>query len=100
MSYKASLKLGQMAIQVEAEDVKELIKQVSFFCELPSSCGNCRKSSLGFRHRNVQGNDFYEVICENPECAFTFPLGTHKVGGTLFANHQKGWQPPYQKTND
>lgn len=98
---KGSTKVGSTAIQVEAETVKELIEQLSFFNELPKSCGNCNKGDLGFRHRHTSGYDFYELVCANPDCGHTFSLGTPKDDTTrLFPKHSEGWKPPYQKTSN
>lgn len=98
MSLKANIKMGSTTIQVEADNVKDLIKEVSFFNELPHKCQNCSDTDLGFRHRSVSGNEYYELVCNNPDCGFTFPLGQHKDNkDTLFPNYTKGWQPPYKR---
>lgn len=100
MSIKANLKVGTTTIQVEADSVKDLIKEISFFNELPPQCGKCGDRDLGFRHRNVDKNDYFEMVCNNPECGFTFPLGQHKEGGTLFPNYTKGWTAPFQRNSN
>lgn len=101
MPLKASIKVGSTAIQVEAENVKDLIREVSFFSELPKACGNCNKTDLGFSYRSVKNFEYYEVVCNNPGCGFTFPLGQHADNkDTLFPNYTKGWQPPFQKTSN
>ena len=99
MSYKLQTKLGNNTIMVEADNVKDLIKEVSFFNELPCNCGNCKSANLGFRHRLVQQNDFYEIICR--DCGYTFKLGQHKQPlNTLFPKYTDGWQAPFVGGNN
>lgn len=98
MSLKLQTKLGNNTIMVEAENVKDLIKEISFFNELPAHCGNCKSSNLGFRHRNVRENDFYEIVCR--DCGHSFKLGQHKGKETLFPKQTDGWQPPYVSNED
>lgn len=91
--FKANVKIGNTAIQIEAETIKELFREASFFTECPTEC-ECSSKNIFMNHRTVQQNDFFELICG--ECERTFPIGQHKVGGSLFCNKSKGWQEPYR----
>lgn len=95
--YKANVKFGAVPVQIEADTIKDLIKEVSFFAEMPPQC-ECGGVNLMPRHRKVEENDFYEIICG--ACHKTLPLGQHKRGDSLFVNKTKGWQEPYRKQNE
>lgn len=94
--FKANVKLGGIAVQVEADSIKELIQGASFFTEVPSNCGHCGKGNVLPHHRQHDGNDFYELVCS--DCKHTLSFGQHKTGGTLFVKNE--WKPPFRKEND
>lgn len=97
MSYKANVKLGAVPVQVEADNLKDLIKQASFFSEVPAEC-TCGSTDLVPRHRKHEDNDFYEIFCK--ACEQTLGLGQHRTGGTLFVKNGDGWKPPYRRNNE
>lgn len=97
MSYKANVKFGAIPVQVDAEDLKGLIQQVSIFSEVPTEC-QCGSTNIVPRHRKHEDNDFYEIVCQ--DCKHTMGLGQHKVGKTLFVKNADGWREPFRKEQD
>lgn len=97
MSLKLQIKFGSSTVMVEADDVRDLAKEASFFNELPCQCNHCKSSNLGFKHRNVQENDYYEFVCR--DCGHYLKLGVLKKGG-LYPNFKEGWQAPFVGGNN
>lgn len=92
--YKANVKFGSVPVQVEAATLKDLIKQTSFFAELPTEC-SCGSHNLVPKHRQHEDNDFYEVLCA--DCGQTMGIGQHKKGDTLFVKQSDGWREPFRR---
>lgn len=97
VTYKASDKLQ---FELEGSGQKEIFKELALIQEIFSEdkCGLCNKQSLKFVVRNVEGNDYYELRCN--DCAGILAFGQHKKGGTLFPKRKddegtmlpnKGW---------
>lgn len=93
---KANVKFGSVPVQIEAETLKELIQEASFFADVPTEC-QCGSHNLVPRHRNVDDNDFYEIQCQ--DCLHTMRLGQYKKenGAGLFVKKSEGWHEPYRK---
>jgi hypothetical protein len=100
--YKASDKL---TFELEGSGQKEIFKELAIIQEIfaEESCGLCGSKSLKFVVRNVDGNDYYELRCN--DCGAILAFGQHKKGGTLFPRRKdddnnwlpnKGWHK-YQK---
>ena len=70
-----------IGINFSVDKPQEAIKILSFFRELPSTCGidNCG-GAVGFQHREVDENDFYELVCLNDRF-HTCRIGVKKKGG-------------------
>lgn len=102
--------VGRIWLEVEAESVKEAIRDLSEFVEVfgESTCGACGSDQVQPRHRSAKGYDFYEIACLS--CRATLSFGQTREGGRLFAKRrdqdgreigQNGWyvyQP--QQTDD
>lgn len=76
---------GQLTIEVNGEFVKDIVKQVAMVQEVfeaESACGCCNSANIRFQSRTANGNDFYEMSCN--DCGARFEFGQHKQGGTLF----------------
>jgi len=85
--YKANDKLQ---FELEGSGQKEIFSE--------EKCGLCGSTSLRFIVRNVEGNDYYELRCN--DCGAVLAFGQHKKGGTLFPKRKdddgnylpnKGW---------
>jgi hypothetical protein len=97
VKYKANDKLE---FELEASGQKEIFKELALIQEIFSEdkCGLCGSHNLRFIVRNVDGNDYYELRCN--DCGAVLAFGQHKKGGTLFPKRKdddgnylpnKGW---------
>ena len=79
--YKANDKLQ---FELEGTGQKEVFKELATIQEIFSEdkCGLCNKNSIKYVCRNVEGNDYYELKCN--DCGAVLSFGQHKKGGTLF----------------
>lgn len=95
--YKAGDKLQ---FELEGSGQKEVFKELATIQEIFSEdkCGQCNKNSIKYIVRNVDGNDYYELKCN--DCGAVLSFGQHKKGGTLFPKRKddegnylpnKGW---------
>jgi hypothetical protein len=95
--YKANDKLQ---FELEGAGQKEVFKELATIQEIFSEdkCGLCNKTSIKYACRNVEGNDYYELKCN--DCGAVLSFGQHKKGGTLFPKRKdddgtylpnKGW---------
>ncbi len=76
---------GRLVFKVDAENQKEIFKQIAFTQEVfeaESECGCCHSKEIRFRVRTVDKHDFYELACG--PCGARFEFGQHKNGGSLF----------------
>ena len=83
-------------LEFDAATPKEAIKLLSAFGEIftESACGLCKSTAIKHEHRNVDGNDYYNLRCS--ECGAELAFGQHKTGDTLFVKRDKnpesrGW---------
>jgi hypothetical protein len=81
MSLKATIKVGNTTIQAEGKDIKDLIKQIGFFGELPAAC-KCGSKNIGFRHRTAQDYEFFSLLCA--DCGMEFAFGQKKDMVSLY----------------
>ena len=99
---------NRLQFEVEGSGQKELFKELATIQEIfgEEKCGMCGNSSLKFLVRNVEGNDYYELRCN--ECTALLSFGQHKKGGTLFPKRKddngnylphKGWHKWNPKAN-
>lgn len=81
--YKANDKLS---FEMEADGQKEIFKELAIIQEIFSEdkCGVCGSNNIKFVVRSVDGNDYYELRCNEAKCGSTLSFGQHKKGGTLF----------------
>jgi hypothetical protein len=80
-------KSGSLTVELEAADVKGIVKQLAAVQEVfeaETSCGCCNGTNIRFRVRSVEDNDFYELVCQDPACHAKFSFGQFKKGGGLF----------------
>ena len=95
--YTANTKLQ---FELEGSGQKEIFKELALIQEIfgEDKCGLCNKNNLKYIVRNVDGNDYYEIKCN--DCNAVLSFGQHKKGGTLFPKRKdddnnympnKGW---------
>lgn len=94
---KATTKIGNTSVSVEAEDPKELFQAIGFFAEMPQKCGHCDSQCISPTHRKVKGYDFYSLKCG--DCRYEFRFGQTKEDQSLFPKTQEGWVAPYSGGN-
>lgn len=94
--------IGDMKINVQGRDLRELIEQASPIYECPQECGLCHSRKLGFRFRVASGYDFYELKCMECEATFAFGQQKKENGGGLFPRgstergHEGQWEPKFE----
>jgi len=100
MSIQLHIQVGSNKVVISAENERDLIKQASFFGQLPCQCGNCESPDIGFVHTSPQGYDFYMLRCKN--CDWEYKFGIRKEDHNLFPkpdpNGKKGWSEPYSQS--
>lgn len=98
----------KVELELEGEGQKEIFKELSAVQEIfgEEKCGMCNKNNLKFTVRSVDGNDYFEIRCN--DCNAVLSFGQHKKGGTLFPKRKdeenkylpnKGWHK-WQPKND
>ncbi len=84
---KAQYKVNpKLQIEVEGSTQKELFSALASATEVfgEKACGRC-EGEVVFAKRNVDGNDFFEMACINPECRARLSIGQSKARpGELF----------------
>ena len=84
---KVKYKVGdKLEFELEGAGQKEIFAE--------EKCGLCSSSNLRFVVRNVDGNDYYELRCN--DCGAILAFGQHKKGGTLFPKRKdddNNWLP-------
>jgi hypothetical protein len=76
----------KLQFEVEGAGQKEIFKEIALIQEIfgEEKCGICGNSSIRYIVRNVEGNDYYELRCNESKCGGILSFGQHKKGGTLF----------------
>ena len=88
---KVRVVLGKVHLEVDAEDVKSSVKQLSGFMDVyaEQQCGACGCQAVRVEHRSdADSHDYYSVKCLNGECGAELRFGQHKSGKTLFAKRK------------
>lgn len=104
--YKVNDKL---TFELEGEGQKEIFKELATIQEIFSEekCGLCGSTNIKFVVRSVDGNDYYELRCN--DCGAVLAFGQHKKGGTLFPKRKdddgnymsnRGWHKFVKDTKD
>lgn len=89
-----------LTFEVDGADQKEIFEKLASVGEVfgESNCGQCGKTNIRFRVREIEGNKYYELKCA--DCGAILAFGAHKKGGTLFPKRKdnegnyiknKGW---------
>jgi len=84
-------------LELDVENVKDAIRQLSAFAEVfaEPACGACNSPNIRVEHRtDKEGHDYYSLRCNACGCQLSF--GQHKNGQTLFTKRgnstTRGWQ--------
>ena len=87
---KATIKLNNILVEVEAEKQNELFSQLAQVSEIfgESKCGLCGGTAIKPTVRHVTSGkktyDYYEWVCLNQACRAKLSLGQNLEGDTLF----------------
>lgn len=75
-----------LSFEIESDDVKDVFQGVSEVHEVfgEPKCGACGAENIRFRHRNVDGNDFYEMYCLERGCGCSLSYGQEKSTGKIY----------------
>lgn len=104
VKYYIDPKGSHLVFDIQGENVKEMfrgIAEVQEVFEADKTCGLCNQSNIQCRVRNVDGNEFYELVCA--DCRGTLSLGQTKDGTRLYPKRRgtqdrRGWEPEYKET--
>ncbi|MBP7209590.1 MAG: hypothetical protein KBA02_00175 [Paludibacteraceae bacterium] len=91
MKGKVEFTVGGKQVSVTTEgDDKTLIKDLSFWTQMPDVCGNCGSSNIIINYRCPQDNDYYGLKCM--KCGADYNFGQYKAGGFYHKNEWKVWK--------
>ena len=100
--------VGNVTTHIERETQKEVFKDLAAFEEVfgEAVCGKCGSENVRCVVRENDGNEYYEMRCN--DCGAKLSFGVHKKGGGLFPRRKnadgeylpdKGWQNGTLKLN-
>ena len=90
---KASLKmrLGNKEITIASEGKeKEVLKEISFFSQLPDKCGACDSSDISLSFRAPKDYEYYGMHCLS--CGADLNFGQYKSGGFFIKGKWERYQ--------
>ena len=86
---------GRVSVEFDGNSQKEFVKQIAAFEEVfgETKCGKCDSENIKFVVRTVNGNDYYELRCN--DCGAKLAFGQQREGGGLFPKRKDddGWLP-------
>lgn len=76
-----------LTFTVEADTQRKVFDELATIQEVfgENKCGKCGKEDIKYTVRTVDGNDYYEMRCQNKDCRARLSFGLHQQGGTMFA---------------
>lgn len=79
---KAHFRANGLTIELEAANTKDLFKEVAKTQEIfgEDFCGNCKGENIRFQVREVDGNEFPELVCKTCGYKLAFGLSKQKKG--------------------
>ena len=80
---------GRITFELEGSNAKELfraIAEVQDVFEADAACGCCASPKIVFRVRVNDGNEFYELHCQ--QCFADLSFGQRRDGGRLFVKRR------------
>jgi hypothetical protein len=86
---KASMSFGQVTIESEG-DTKECFTELAKAAEVfgQSKCGACGSEDVTPVVREIDGNTYYEMRCN--QCSHCLGFGQRRQDGALFPRRKKG----------
>ena len=84
---KCTFRTPVVTFQLEADNQVDMFKTISDTQEVfgEMKCGLCEGHDLRFAVRTVNGDDYHELVCNNPKCRAKLSFGCSKQKkGTLF----------------
>lgn len=84
---KAIINTGTLTLEAEGNTQVELFDAIAEIQEVfaEPNCGRCGCTKLRFQKRTVNGDDYHELCCTNPECGARLNIGMSKANkGALF----------------
>jgi hypothetical protein len=84
MNARIRYPVGRAWIEVEANSVKDAIRDLSEYAEVlgECQCGQCGSDRVQPTHRLAKGYDFFEMVCL--ACGAQLSFGQTREGGRLF----------------
>jgi len=84
MSVRVKVRLSLGEIEVEADNVKQAMRELSPYYDVlaETACGRCQSGELALNHRKASGYDYYSLMCRSCGCQLDF--GQHQEADTLF----------------
>ncbi len=76
---------GRVTVEVSGDSIKDVYRDLAMVQEVldaESKCGCCNSDQIGFGHRIVDDNQFFELRCR--ACTAQFSFGQTKKGERLF----------------
>jgi hypothetical protein len=98
LNYKSSD--GRYTVQFTGNNQKELFESIAQFEEVfcdNTVCGHCKEENTRLSVREVEGNKYYERVCN--ACHYRFSYGQTKKNDKLFPKWSTGWTK-YEKPKD
>lgn len=87
MSMKAVFNVRDgLTVEVDIKDIKDVFKASTDFHEVfgDHKCGLCQSDDIRLNHRNVEGNDFYELVCNVRGCGGKLSYGQEKATNKIY----------------
>lgn len=79
---KATIAIGKMRLELEAQNMKDVFKWSGVYSNLPKKCDACQSDNLYLSHKSPKGNDYYSLKCA--DCSAEANFGQTKDGGNLY----------------
>ena len=107
INMKVNYTLKNLSVTFDCDTQKDLFAQLASFEEVfgETACGKCGSENLRFVVRENDGNEYYELRCN--DCGAKLAFGVNKKGGGLFPRRKnqdgewlpdKGWTKWNSKT--
>jgi len=92
---KATTNIGNLRLQIEAKDLKDLFREMELLSQCPQHCAcGSRNITPQYSKHAAKGFEFFSLKCG--DCGKEFSFGQRKSDGGLFPNFTDGWKEPYR----
>jgi hypothetical protein len=90
-TYTKIINGSEWRFELEEETLQEFLKKASFLSQIPTACGNCKKTTISFAYRYLQSKyHYYEMRCTS--CSHRLCFGEFQSGGMFV---KEDWERPY-----